>query len=359
MHDVRSLDAPDAVAPLSSAGAGGAGEAAQPRIDLGGSAELHRRLLPAAVGGLVTLTAVTLTIVFADAPGLRTWCTIFLAVTVQAFPFLVLGVLISGAVAAFVPDGALARVLPRRAVLAVPLAGVSGALLPGCECSSVPVARRLIDSGAPPAAALTFLLAAPAINPVVIVATAVAFPNNPRMVLARFIASLLAATLVGLIWHRFGVPILKQNDTTPGGDFHGGHGGGLRLHRLADVAGHDFLHAGGFLVLGAALAATLNVVVPRSALDAVAGAGVLTVIALAVLAVALAVCSEADAFVAASLSQFPLTARLAFLVVGPMVDVKLIAMQTGTFGRRVTSRFAPVTFLTAVMTAIVVGAVVL
>ncbi|WP_322756310.1 permease, partial [Frankia sp. Cas3] len=107
VYDVRSLGPPDAVPPLSNAGA--------------------------AVGGLVTVTAVTLTVVFADAPGLRTWCTIFLAVTVQAFPFLVLGVLISGAVAAFVPDGALARVLPRRAVLAVPLAGVSGALLAGCE----------------------------------------------------------------------------------------------------------------------------------------------------------------------------------------------------------------------------------
>jgi uncharacterized membrane protein YraQ (UPF0718 family) len=293
----------------------------------------------------------------ADAPGVRAWCTVFLAVRIQAIPFLVLGVLVSGAVAAFVPPGALGRVLPRRAALAVPVAGVSGALLPGCECSSVPVARRLVDGGAPPAAALTFLLAAPAINPVVVVATAVAFPNAPRMVVARFVASLLAAVLIGMIWHRFGVPVAGPGPAGSGGHHDGSRA--ARLGRLADVAGHDFLHAGGFLVLGAALAATLNVVVPRSALAVMAGGGVLTTLTLAVLAVALAVCSEADAFVAASLSQFPLTARLAFLVVGPMVDVKLVAMQAGTFGGRVASRFAPLTFITAVLSAAVVGAVLL
>jgi uncharacterized membrane protein YraQ (UPF0718 family) len=305
---------------------------------------------------LVIIVALILAADYADRPGLRTWCTVFLAVTIQATPFLVLGVLVSGAVATFVPDGALGRVLPRRPALAVPVAGMSGVLLPGCECSSVPVTRRLIDGGVPPAAALTFLLAAPAVNPVVIVATAVAFPNAPRMVVARFVASLLAAVVVGITWHRFGVPLPASAPAGPVGN-HAGRPG--RAARLAEVAGHDFLHAGGFLVLGGALAATLNVVVPRSALDAVTDAGVLTILALAVLAVALAICSEADAFVAASLSQFPLTARLAFLVVGPMVDVKLIAMQAGTFGRRVTSRFAPLAFVTAVMCSTVVGTVLL
>ncbi|MDT3444102.1 MULTISPECIES: permease [unclassified Pseudofrankia] len=315
------------------------------------------------VVALVALAAVAvplvLRLVHADTPGVRAWCTVFLAVTIQALPFLALGVLVSGAVAAFVPDGALGRVLPRRGTLAVPVAGVCGAFLPGCECSSVPVAKRLADNGAPPAAALTFMLAAPAINPVVLVATAVAFPNAPRVVVARFLASLLAAIVVGLVWHRFGTSFATP---VPGGRHHE-HAGRPsrvdRLNRLAEVAGHDFLHAGGFLVLGAGLAATLNVAVPRSALSAVADAGFLTVLALAALAVALAICSEADAFVAASMSQFPLSARLAFLVVGPMVDVKLVAMQAGTFGRRVALRFAPLTFLAALLSAVVVGEILL
>jgi uncharacterized membrane protein YraQ (UPF0718 family) len=86
---------------------------------------------------------------------------------------------------------------------------------------------------------------------------------------------------------------------------------------------------------------------------------VLSVIALALLAVVLSLCSEGDAFVAASLTQFSLTARLAFLVVGPMVDAKLFAMQAGTFGRRFAVRFAPATFVIATLSAVAVGAVLL
>ena len=86
-----------------------------------------------------------------------------------------------------------------------------------------------------------------------------------------------------------------------------------------------------------------------------ADAGLWAALALAGLAVAMAICSEADAFVAASLTQFSLSARLTFLVVGPMVDVKLIALQVGTFGRRFAMRFAPLTFAIAVISSAVVG----
>src|SRR5439155_11152238 len=101
--------------------------------------------------------------------------------------------------------------------------------------------------------------------------------------------------------------------------------------------------------------ATLNVAVPRGALDAVASNPWLSVPALAGLAVLLAICSEADAFVAASLTQFSLTARLSFMVVGPTVDVKLVALQAGTFGHRFTVRFAPLTFAVAVVSSVAIG----
>ena len=122
---------------------------------------------------------------------------------------------------------------------------------------------------------------------------------------------------------------------------------------------HDIMHAGGFLVVGAAAAATINVVVPASWLQNLAGNPVMSIFALAVLAVLLSICSEADAFVAASLSQFSLTSRLVFLVVGPMVDLKLISMQAGVFGRRFVIRFAPATFGAAVLVATGVGLVML
>ncbi|QEU99211.1 hypothetical protein CP971_07815 [Streptomyces viridifaciens] len=118
---------------------------------------------------------------------------------------------------------------------------------------------------------------------------------------------------------------------------------------------HDFLHAGGFLVIGGMTAATLNVAVPRDLLKGLAGLPGVDVLALAVLAVLLAVCSEADAFVAAGLTSFSTTAKLAFMVVGPMVDAKLIALQAGTFGRAFAWRFSATTFVVAVTAATLTG----
>ncbi|MGX1368479.1 uncharacterized membrane protein YraQ (UPF0718 family) [Streptomyces canus] len=118
-------------------------------------------------------------------------------------------------------------------------------------------------------------------------------------------------------------------------------------------------HAGGFLVVGAMAAATLKAVVPQTWLRTAAENPVIAVLALAALAVVLSICSEADAFVAASLTQFSLTARLTFLVVGPMIDLKLFAMQTGTFGRAFALRFAPATLALAIVVSVLTGWVML
>jgi len=291
---------------------------------------------------------------FVDQPALQTFSTIFISITVQALPFLVLGVVVSGAIAALVPPGWLARVLPRNPVLAVPAASIAGVALPGCECGSVPIAGRLTAGGAAPPAALAFMLAAPAINPVVIVATAVAFPGQPRVVVARFLASLLTAIAVGLVWSRIGRDAWVERARRRIVE------GTTRWESFSHTARHDFLHAGGWLVLGGAMAATLQTLVPRSILDALGGNGVVAVLTLAVLAVVLAICSEADGFVAASLSTvFPTTALLTFMVVGPAVDIKLVALQSGVFGRSFALRFAPLTFVVAVASAVLVATVVL
>jgi len=286
---------------------------------------------------------------------LRTWTTVFVAIVVQALPFLVLGVLVSGAITALVSPAVLARLLPRSAVLAVPSAALAGAALPGCECASVPIAGRLCARGVQPAAALAFMLAAPAVNPVVLVATAVAFPGQPQMVAGRFLGSLLTSVTVGLLWSRVGDQRLVERARRRVS----GAGDGPRWLAFSSAARHDLWDAGGWLVVGAAAAATLQVLVPRSLVLAVADHPGLAALALGGLAVGLAICSEADAFVAASLREFSLAARLVFLVVGPAVDVKLIAMQSGVFGRRFAARFAPLTFAVAVGWALVVGRVLL
>jgi uncharacterized membrane protein YraQ (UPF0718 family) len=318
------------------------------------SPEGRRRELPAlellAVGLVAAaLLRPALSGVF-DAPAVQTWATVFVSICIQALPFLVLGVVVSGAIAAFVSQEWFARVLPTRPVLAVPAAGLSGALLPGCECGSVPIAGGLVARGVMPAAAFAFLLSAPAINPVVMVSTAVAFPGQPRVVVARFLASLLTAIVMGLLWSRFGrtdwlARARRYSDDT-----------GSRWDRFRGTARHDFLHAGGFLVVGGITAATLNVVIPRTVLNSLAGNVILGVVSLGVLAVLLAICSEADAFVAASLSEFSMTARLTFMVVGPAIDVKLFALQAGTFGRSFAVRFAPATWVVAVGASVATSA---
>ncbi|MFF9817828.1 permease [Streptomyces sp. NPDC014006] len=284
-------------------------------------------------------------------PAVQAWRTVCLAITVQALPFLLLGTALSGAINAFVPAELFARVLPKRAAVAVPVAGVAGVVLPGCECASVPVANSLIRRGVTPAAAFAFLLSAPAINPVVLTATAVAFPGNPAMVLARLLASLATAAVMGWLWLWGG----RQEWLRPTARNAGHHHGHSRWREFRHGFQHDFLHAGGFLVLGAMAAATFNVTVSRSVLDTFSASPWLSVLFLAGLAVLLAVCSEADAFVAASLTGFSSTARLAFMVVGPMVDLKLIALQAGTFGRAFAWRFSTATTVVAVAASALIG----
>lgn len=293
-----------------------------------------------------------------DTAVFQTWATVFLSIVVQSIPFLVFGIVLSGIISAVLSERFIERVMPRRTALAVPVAGVAGVALPTCECAVVPVANGLTRRGLPAAVALTFMLSAPAINPAVLVSTAVAFSGRTDMVVARFVASLATAVVIGwlYVWAAGRFPGVRLPDIRKRAHHHDGD---TRLARFLAAAWHDFLPAAGFLIVGAVVAAVINVLLPIEVVEAVADNAVLAVVALAAFAFIIALCSEADAFVAASLTQFSLTARLAFLVVGPMIDLKLFAMQAGTFGRGFALRFAPATFTLAVLVSVGVGAVLL
>lgn len=284
-----------------------------------------------------------------------TAAAIFVGVVVQAIPFLVLGTLVSGAIAAWITPAMVRRILPRRTPLAITAASLSGAVMPGCECGSVPIARRLLDRGVPVGPALAFLLSAPAINPVVLVSTAVAFPGEPRMVVARALGSLATSVVVAGLWTRFADPtwITRRlaEARSPDED-------APRWAVFAESARADLLQSAAYLTFGALFVAMLNVVVPQSVFDTLAGQLMLAIAAMAVLAVVLSVCSEADAFVAASFSTLPALPKLVFMVVGPAIDVKLFAMHAGTFGRTFAVRFAPAVFCAAVLCACLAGVLV-
>ncbi|WP_196716738.1 permease [Actinomyces trachealis] len=283
----------------------------------------------------------------------ESWATITIAITLQALPFLVLGVLVSALISALVPQSLLQRLTPSNRALAVPTAAVCGMLLPGCECASVPVAQSLIRRGLPPAAAYAFLLASPAVNPVVLVATAVAFTGNPVMVWVRLVASLLAAVVVGWVW------LALRQEAPAGRVSPHERGGASRAEVFRASAVHDLMNASGYLAAGAMVAALIKVVVPGAWFAVLDQHPVAAVLVMAALAVLLSLCSEADAFVAASFSGVSPTAQLVFLVVGPMVDLKLIAMQHGAWGWGFVLRFVPLTLAVAVVSGALVGVLLL
>ncbi len=280
----------------------------------------------------------------------QTLLTVFLSVLLPALPFLVLGTLGSAAVTAFVPASLLERALGRHPLAAVPVAGAAAVVLPTSDCEPVPTAAALLRRGVLPAAALTFMLASPAVNPVVLIATAVAFPGAPGMVAARFAASLVTAIALGLLWLRLGRP--EWLAPQPVRRARGWTGFWSSSRR-------DLVRAGGFLVVAAFAVAVLQVVLPAAWLQTIGHNVWFSVVALALFAVLVSVTSGADAFVAASLTQFPLTARLAFLVVGPMLDLQLLSAQATTLGPRFAVRFAPATLGVALLASALIGWVLL
>jgi hypothetical protein len=228
-----------------------------------------------------------------------------------------------------VPPRAFARIARLPPALQVPAAAAAGFAVPVCECGSVPVARRLILRGLSPAAGIAFMLAAPILNPIVLASTWVAYGAAGKaveMTVARAGLGLVVAVLAGWLIGRGRGELLRDREERV--ERHD-HAGGFIEH-LAD----DFVFMGRFVVLGAAVAALLQTVVPQEALSAVADRPLVGALALMALAVALSLCSEADAFVAVSFTGFPLGSQLAFLVLGPVVDAKLAVLYGATFRRR-------------------------
>jgi uncharacterized protein len=263
----------------------------------------------------------------------RTFFVIFGSLLIQALPFVLLGALAAALVEVFVPIGWFEKlgVLPRP--LQLPAAAVAGIAFPICECGSVPVARRLMQRGLMPSAAVTFMLAAPVLNPVVIASTFVAFRGRTTlwtMVGGRLLVAIAVGWVIG---NRSKDELLKPNPEEL--DEHLLELGRpeARWRRFFVHLGNDFLFMGRYLLLGATIAAAIQTFLPTSLLTGLAERQAISIIAMMALAAALSLCSESDAFVAASFVQFGPSAMLGFLVFGPMVDLKLVSLYAGTFRR--------------------------
>jgi hypothetical protein len=279
----------------------------------------------------------------------RIFASVATAIFLEVMPFLALGALLSGAIEVLVPPERLIRHVPRRLAAGLALGIGAGVLLPTCECGVVPIVRRLIRKGVPAHMAIAYMLAAPVLNPVVLISTYVAFRGSLVMLVSRAVIAIIVAAVVGAVVSRLG-PALKPagagHAPSGCGDEHNhaslcrndGSYGTPRARVAAEIlrhAAHDFLDMGKYLILGALAAAFFKTFLPQVVFDTLSTNVLLSIGGMMVLAFLLSVCSEADAFVAASFAGLPAAAHLAFVTFGPVQDLKLIGMHASVFRRSV------------------------
>ena len=287
------------------------------------------------LGLLVLLTIVASAIGVGRGPAAQTFLLIFTSIVIEALPFILVGALASAAIAVYLPRGSFGWISRVPLGLQIPGAALGGFAFPVCECGTVPVGRRLIARGVEPGAAIAFMLAAPVLNPIVLASTWVAYGGHMRgaeMVAGRASLGLVTAAAVGFAFSRTKPgELLRPRPADYEHDHHHGDAGAGRPVAFANHLVSDFLFMGKFIVLGAGLSALAQVVLPGSVISALGGAPVLSALALMAVAFVLSLCSEADAFIAASFGAFTPGAQLAFLVFGPLADMKLTVLYGATF----------------------------
>ena len=278
---------------------------------------------------------------------------IFQGLLLEAIPFLLLGVAIAGLARWLVPQNAWVQRLPKNPVLAPITGALMGFALPACECGNVPVARRLLASGAPMGTAFGFLFAAPVLNPIVLASTWAAFPDQPWLLVARPLGAFVIAVLLSLLLvqlpetqllehallseRRMSQPLSTVGLLERSGGLVGDpireltptQSTRLRATDVLEQSSREFLDLLALLVLGCLIAALVQTWLPRSWLLAVGGAPTGSILALMLLAVVVSVCSSVDAFLALGFAaQVTPGALLAFLLLGPVVDLKLVGLFT-------------------------------
>jgi len=336
--------------------------------------------------------------------------TLFFSLLVEAMPFLLLGVMFSSILLLFVDEQKLLTIMPKNVMLAALAGGLIGFLFPVCECGNIPVARRLLMKGAPTAVAIGFLLAAPTVNPIVFWATWIAFRDQPEIVFLRVAFTLIVAMSIALIFSTqadmrpflqdnltqfMGEPqpstsrpsspngsasISAESEISPllqSGTFLMQSPGQVlqldapptqvlaqvptalpplpsRLRMMLDNMVLEMRELGAVLILGSAIAAFVQVAIPRETILGLGQGPVTSILAMMALACVVSICSTVDSFFALSFaSVFTSGSLLAFLVFGPMVDLKNVSLLLTVFkGRAIVYLFllaAQMIFLLALM----------
>ena len=274
--------------------------------------------------------------------------TLAISVLIESLPFIALGVVLSIVVQVWVPPGVIERWLPRAAWARRAVLSLLGMLIPVCECGNVPFARGLLMRGFSVPETMTFLIAAPIVNPIVIITTHAAFGFDDGILIARLVGGYAIANLIGWLYslHRDPDGLLTERfrETCelvahePGG----------RVRRSLAQFVVELRAVMPALIIGSAIAGAVQVLVPRETLLAIGSDPALSIVAMIALAMVVSICSNVDSFFALSFaSTFTPGSIVAFLLVGPLVDVKMLALLRTTFTTRTLAGVVVVVVLSA------------
>lgn len=274
---------------------------------------------------------------------LKSLVSTFLSIIVEALPFILIGSIISAIIQLFVKEETIEKFLPKNKILSIILAGFMGLFLPLCECAIVPIGRSLIKKGVSIGTTTTFMLAVPIINPIVLLSTYYAFSNNLNIVFLRAFGGVSIAIFIGLI-----LEVLTKNTQVIKGDNYyfascdcGCENSYIKpsfftnLKNLIDHTSKEFLDISRYFILGAFLAGVVSVTMSSLNIDFKNIMPSMGIIVMMLLTFFLSLCSEADAFVANGfLSSFGSSGVIAFLILGPMLDLKNVILLLGAFKKK-------------------------
>ena len=264
----------------------------------------------------------------------------FLSVLLEGVPFILIGTLLSGSIDEFLPSRVMVRLLPRNTFLGICLSGAMGLVFPMCECGVVPVIRRLIGKGLPVSNAIAYMLAAPIVNPIVILSTYAAFrgQNAAEFTSLRVGVGYLVAVIVALAVHNLPLQSVLRRGVLSEVSAVDGAGRArefsARVASALRVAVTDFLDVMVFFILGVTVSSLFSTAVNQELIMPLALNDWIATFSMMGFAAILSLCSTSDAFIAATFIAFPAVAKLAFLVFGPMFDLKLLFIYSAVFRKR-------------------------
>lgn len=287
------------------------------------------------------------------------WFAIFISIIIEALPFVLLGTILSGIIEVFITPDIVNKFLPKNKFLRVLFGTFVGFAFPSCECGIIPIINRFLEKKVPSYTAVPFLATAPIINPIVLFATYSAFGNSIRFLILRFVGATIVAIALGVMLAFLVDDNILKEDAKPT-HFHD-YSDKKWYQKIFLALAHaidEFFDTGRYLVFGTLIASAMQIYLPTRVLTTIGHSPITAILVMMLLAFILSLCSEADAFIGASLlSTFGIAPVMAFLLIGPMIDIKNLMMMVNSFKTRFIVQFISVSSLIIIIYCLFVGVI--